>query len=762
MKNNIYLQKSNFHLKKTAQKDDNLYSSDIDTNTNTRESRQNSNIVKNKKDSKKTHRCLNSPPNSDRTHLISNRNQNKKPNKIEHFVDNCDDLIESDNDKSIDKELVAKLASINLFRENKSNQISLKNNLNISSNSHLNLKLDEKKLDFNRSLVDQVLGINHITNNSFNNDHFDQYFNQPSVLNNIKFERLSVPDNPVHQESICINEILTKMGAQRVPVEYFHHVSSYYKQCKQFQSNNNNFLSKSPSSNQNQSNYLKFEYVYGEKYFWIVKIKRITDNLCMVKLMRNINFSNKDDDEQDEIVKNSLPPTPTSPASSVISSSSSSSDLTSSYLSPNTSRISSLNTKLNLNLFSTDTNSFQTELLLKHLRLQGWSKNHNRQTRKPSEIDLNDSSFIDCTSNNCSECLDQSSKLKDYFKQKLSTRSFHENCVCEFQDNHDSINVNIARVLRNKSGRLLIEYSKNNSKSNRVWLFSDDPRLHPLGWAKSNNFKYQKSELVNQLSLSDLNLNDSSENLKSKNEHELRQRFHLKKNHFLECLYKNKFYPAKVIETKAENCVKLQIDSDKLSESEKIQTYHSNFNTLFPCKWCLTNNIHLEKPSSWDINESFDWNIYIDKLKAFKPNSEFNLVNETSGLNWSKNLSQLAEKFQLGMYLECAVKQKDSEFVCLGQIKAKISHLIFVKLVKSGSEFLNNLFIYSVDSIDLFPVGWCEMNNYYEDKVSYTKNYEVPINEIQNLNYDFISRPDIDHKPYFKYFKSEFFIFERI
>ena len=38
-----------------------------------------------------------------------------------------------------------------------------------------------------------------------------------------------------------------------------------------------------------------------------------------------------------------------------------------------------------------------------------------------------------------------------------------------------------------------------------------------------------------------------------------------------------------------------------------------------------------------------------------------------------------------------------------------------------------SLLIHPVDSTDLFPVGWCEMNNYYQSRPEHNQHYKYPL-----------------------------------
>ncbi len=198
----------------------------------------------------------------------------------------------------------------------------------------------------------------------------------------------------------------------------------------------------------------------------------------------------------------------------------------------------------------------------------------------------------------------------------------------------------------------------------------------------------------------------------------------------------NKFYVGLVCEVQNDVYFKVKLFAKQKLVNGKVLKFYLSSNvlsTLFPCKWCAKYNLVLENPNDWD-HESFDWDIYIDRLNAQQVISTYATTDDLSIYNWNKQLNNLSDKFQVGSYLECVDTSRKigpiNDLICLAQIKAKLAHLLFVKLTKGArqtSEVLeNSLHIYSVDSLNLFPVGWCEMNNFYGSYDRYIRSYPFP------------------------------------
>jgi hypothetical protein len=351
---------------------------------------------------------------------------------------------------------------------------------------------------------------------------------------------------------------------------------------------------------------------------------------------------------------------------------------------------------------------------------------------------------------------------------------------CELIDEHIPLKVHIIKIKRSIAGRLLVVLD-----NKEFWLFYMDPRLRPLGWTKSSkNFTYLNSDITSKV-LMDVATIDTSNQVNKTNESisiDLMNHHKIKfqTNYYMECLYMSKFYVARVVECVSDFYFILELDhSNNLEKNLQIifytdlntNTYTFNsggcssssnkFHVLFPCKWCTHNNLYIEPPKEWPRGVAFDWDIYLSKIN--EANKLSPLKTSTSPVyqtqftdlplfNWSRNLFQISEKFQLGMYLECA---DETGAIFLAQIKAKIGHLIFLK--KSNIETMNSSLaplVYPVDSMNLYPVGWCEMNCLYE-----ASNFNYSIKPFADFKID---RQDLLSIPYLSQFKLKQYWCEKI
>lgn len=320
---------------------------------------------------------------------------------------------------------------------------------------------------------------------------------------------------------------------------------------------------------------------------------------------------------------------------------------------------------------------------------------------------------------------------------------FSEGSLCEIIRNE---HVCVGKIVKNISGRLLIDLYGLGQKE---WIFYLDPRFKPFGWAKTINFKYKNLE---NLSSNDLERLNSEISARKPVEMGLSS---FRIGQLMECLYENKFYVAKVIECVNNDYFKIKINSKNPKINDIILTFclnkNLNFHQLFPCKWCSSNNLVLEPTFEWLSDEQFDWDVFM----RVDGRGDFYLTETQSVFNWARNLTQLSEKFKLGMYLECVLpnsahgdENETNGLICLGQIKAKLNHLLFIKIFNGNKD---KLYIFTIDSMELFPVNWCHLNNYSKFEMSFLK---------ENLNfYQFEIRKDFSQIPYLSEYKSNFLLF---
>ena len=621
-----------------------------------------------------------------------NSNRIQKYNEIFNSSNNKNDEISLKNKSSQKNDF---LKNFNLILKNNTKKTScVFNNKKIINNLiHFgSIKFDKDiKFDLNKSIIDQVISNN--TKHSQDGDTKSKFDiklteNVKNTKSDVeitfkldKFQIKKYENISTSKHNYPISENLAKIGANQVQLDCFQHIVQYSKSLI-----SNNFT------------VTKYEFVYSnEKFYWPCRIKPIFHNLYQFKLNNKlINDENQ------------------SPESSSLNESL-----------PNSNKNDEFKW-----IFSINSSSEFSNLFLNHLKPLGYSKKNPKIILKHPQVETTNDLFnlLDSDKSNSLDLKNDLDFIQSHTFQ--SKENFSKNTYIELITASNSVHV--CKIVENYGGRLLIQdYYQTKFQ---YWLFYLDYRIKPLGWAKCNEFTYDNSsdDLIDELKssnpqISSIDSIDSSQNNMNQEDHDLRNQrsTFFKLNYYMELLYMNKFYICKVIDLNEKLFYfKIKIDS-KNDNNNKILTFYFNnninnstssnqFHNLFPCNWCSNNNLYIQPPSNWtDESKIFDWDVY--KTSLNENNAYLTQTSDLPMFNWSRNLYILGEKFQLGSYLEFSELIEDNfelKEIHLAKIKAKIGHIIFVQPVTSSNDD-ENMFIFSCDSFNLYPVGWCEMNNFH-------------------------------------------------
>lgn len=100
-----------------------------------------------------------------------------------------------------------------------------------------------------------------------------------------------------------------------------------------------------------------------------------------------------------------------------------------------------------------------------------------------------------------------------------------------------------------------------------------------------------------------------------------------------------------------------------------------------------------------------------------------------------KRSSALEAGFEIGMYLE-AVDPENENTICAAHIAKIVANLLWIKL--DNNENFRPEHIVSMNSLQIFPVGWCESNSYTlkppKDFVEVCKKFRIPPKELKKNN----------------------------
>ncbi|NXO67360.1 SMBT1 protein, partial [Phainopepla nitens] len=281
----------------------------------------------------------------------------------------------------------------------------------------------------------------------------------------------------------------------------------------------------------------------------------------------------------------------------------------------------------------------------------------------------------------------------------------------ELQNIRDSLEAWIVNVVENVGGRLKLRYEglEDLDKFDQ-WLFYLDPFLHQVGWAAQHGYSLQPPLAIRSLRSEA----DWQEILKKVKEEE-------EESSVPTDLFKDKpvigvhsfsegmkleavdpmapfvISPATVLKVYNDKYFMIEID-DLRPERASSQRYvcHVGSAGIFPVQWSLKNGLHLSPPPGYP-GQDFDWADYLKQCGAeAAPQSCFPLLTSDHG-------------FKENMKLE-AVNPVDPEEVCIATVTKLKDSYLWLQL--EGSKKPVPECIVSVESMNIFPVGWCETNGY--------------------------------------------------
>ncbi|NXF06827.1 SMBT1 protein, partial [Smithornis capensis] len=281
----------------------------------------------------------------------------------------------------------------------------------------------------------------------------------------------------------------------------------------------------------------------------------------------------------------------------------------------------------------------------------------------------------------------------------------------ELQNFRDSLEAWIVNVVENVGGRLKLRYEGlGDSDKFDQWLFYLDPFLHQVGWAAQHGYSLQPPLAIRSLRSEA----DWQEILKKVKEEE-------EESSVPTDLFKDKpvigvhsfsegmkleavdpmapfvISPATVLKVYNDKYFMIEID-DLRPDHPTSRSYicHVNSAGIFPVQWSLKNGLNLSPPPGYP-GQDFDWADYLKQCGAeAAPQSCFPLLTSDHG-------------FKENMKLE-AVNPVDPEEVCIATVTKLKDSYLWLQL--EGSKKPVPDCIVSVESMNIFPVGWCETNGY--------------------------------------------------
>ncbi|KAM8972138.1 scm-like with four MBT domains protein 2 [Pelodytes ibericus] len=282
--------------------------------------------------------------------------------------------------------------------------------------------------------------------------------------------------------------------------------------------------------------------------------------------------------------------------------------------------------------------------------------------------------------------------------------------LIELQDAQNPFQYWIVTVVENVGGRLRLRYvGLEEADSCDQWLFYLDCRLRPVGWCQENQCRMDPpldicplksiSEWKCALEKSLTAAAQSPLPVEVFKDHtDLRTHaFTLgMKVEAVDPHDPSYICPATV--TKVFNNVYFQVTIDDLRpEAREVSMLcHADSLGLLPVQWCLINGVNLTPPKGYP-GQDFDWADYQKQCGAeAAPHTSFR--NTTNSRGFTKN-----------MKLE-AVNPNNPCEICVASVTKVKGRLLWLHL--EGLQKPITEYIIDVESMNIFPVGWCEANSY--------------------------------------------------
>uniref|UniRef100_A0A3P9PYQ8 Scm like with four mbt domains 2 n=1 Tax=Poecilia reticulata TaxID=8081 RepID=A0A3P9PYQ8_POERE len=283
--------------------------------------------------------------------------------------------------------------------------------------------------------------------------------------------------------------------------------------------------------------------------------------------------------------------------------------------------------------------------------------------------------------------------------------------VLELQNLSDPLLYWPVRVVQNVGGRLRLRPVglSERHRAQDTWLFYLDVRLRPLGWALENQLTLEPPAELRPLlgdrdwqqALQDAQADGQEDALPLEvfKDHADLPRHAFRAGMKLEMVSPWEqllIRPVSVTKVYSDTYFQVTLDDLCADAAPRSAVCHANSPGILPVQWCLKNGVALERPRGYE-GPDFDWADYLKQSGSeAAPDTCFPDTGHTRG-------------FAEDMWLE-AVNPARPEEVCVARVSQVRGRLLWLRL--EGVLQPRSECIVDVESMDVFPVGWCEANSY--------------------------------------------------
>ncbi|XP_059768098.1 scm-like with four MBT domains protein 2 isoform X1 [Balaenoptera ricei] len=282
--------------------------------------------------------------------------------------------------------------------------------------------------------------------------------------------------------------------------------------------------------------------------------------------------------------------------------------------------------------------------------------------------------------------------------------------LIELQDSQSPFQYWIVSVIENVGGRLRLRYvGLEDTESYDQWLFYLDYRLRPVGWCQENKYRMDPPSEIYPLKMDsewkcalEKSLVDAANfplPMEVFKDHaDLRSHFFTVGMKLETVNVREPFHicPASVTKVFNNRFFQVTIDDLRPEPSKLSMLCHADSLGILPVQWCLKNGVNLTPPKGYS-GQDFDWADY-HKQHGTEEAPPFCFRNTSFSRGFTQN-----------MKLE-AVNPRNPGELCVASVIAVKGRLMWLHL--EGLQSPAPEFIVDVESMDIFPVGWCEANSY--------------------------------------------------
>uniref|UniRef100_A0A674NLC3 Scm like with four mbt domains 1 n=1 Tax=Takifugu rubripes TaxID=31033 RepID=A0A674NLC3_TAKRU len=367
---------------------------------------------------------------------------------------------------------------------------------------------------------------------------------------------------------------------------------------------------------------------------------------------------------------------------------------------------------------------FWCDIMTADLHPLGWSRQHGKTMRAPEGVREKHQDWEALLERALAEeCSVPANLLELPQRGRDPVELLCAGCYVELQDNVDLGAAWAAEVEENVGGRLKLRLVGTEGLPDTpatLWLFYLHPRLHPPGWAKEHGYTLRPpsgQDFLLVLNVFSLWLMRFPQDPQSVAAHCFKEGMKLEA---VDPAAPISIRPATVTKVHNEHFFLVTMDDlcgiEDSEATKRSFLCHRDSPGIFPAQWSLKNGVPLSPPPGYQ-GPDFDWADYLKQCEA-----------EAAPQNCFPTVSQLCfSLFKQAMKLE-AVNPLSPENIHVATVTSVKGQYVWLSL--EGLKQPMPELIVHVDSLDIFPVSWCETNGYpliYPIKPSVEKERKIAV-----------------------------------